>query len=295
MAGFSTLGGLASAYAAGGQVQRFNAGGGVPLDVSKANTLSPYVGEYATDALGQAKALANAPYQAYQGPLTAGASNLQQQAFAGASDLASAGYTPGSFTGGFGAAQATQYMNPYLQASLDPQLKELRRQSDIQRMADAGRLTKAGAFGGGRQAIMESEGNRSLLDKQEDVLARGYKSAYDAGLGQFNKERESDEASRQFSANFGLKSVGQLADLGATERGITSEGIAADKAQFEEQRDFAYKMPGYQLGLLQGLPIGTNTTSTNQDELSKIQTTLANLGVALQALGVTRGATTTGG
>jgi hypothetical protein len=288
------MGGLASAYAAGGQVQRFNTGG-VPLDTSKSNTLSPYVGEYATDALGQAKALANAPYQAYQGPLTAGASNLQQQAFAGASDLASAGYTPGSFTGGFGAAQATQYMNPYLQASLDPQLKELRRQSDIQRMADAGRLTKAGAFGGGRQAIMESEGNRNLLDKQEDVIGRGYKLAYDAGLGQFNKERESDEASRQFSANFGLKSVGQLADLGETERGITSEGLAADKAQFEEQRDFAYKMPGYQLGLLQGLPIGTNTSSTNQDEFSKIQTTLANLGVALQALGVTRGATTTGG
>jgi hypothetical protein len=287
------MGGLASAYAAGGQVQRFNAGGGVPLDVSKANTLSPYVGEYVTGALGEAQALASAPYQAYQGPLTAGASNLQQQAFAGASDLASAGYTPGSFAGGFGAAQATQYMNPYLQASLDPQLKELRRQSDIQRMADAGRLTKAGAFGGGRQAIMESEGNRNLLDKQEGVLAQGYKSAYDAGLGQFNKERESDEASRQFSANFGLKSVGQLADLGATERGITSEGIEADKKEFEKQRDYAYSLPGYKLGLLQGLPIGTQTTSTNQDELSKIQTTLANLGVALNALGVTRGATTT--
>jgi hypothetical protein len=285
-------GGLMTAYAAGGQVQRFNAGG-VPLDTSKSNTLSPYVGEYATTALGEAQALAKAPYQAYQGPLTAGASDLQQQAFAGASDLASAGYTPGSFTGGFGAQQATQYMNPYLQASLDPQLKELQRQSDIQRVADAGRLTKAGAFGGSRQAIMESEGRRNLLDKQQDVIGQGYKTAYDTGLGQFNKERESDEASRQFSANFGLKSVGQLADMGATQRGITSEGLAADKAQFEEQRDFAYKMPGYKLGLLQGLPIGTNTSSTNQDELSKIQTTLANLGVALNALGVTRGAPTT--
>jgi len=284
------MGGLASAYAAGGQVQRFNAGGGVPLDVSKANTLSPYVGEYVTGALGEAQALAKAPYQAYQGPLTAGASNLQQQAFAGASDLASAGYTPGSFTGGFGAQQATQYMNPYLQASLDPQLKELQRQSDIQRVADAGRLTKAGAFGGSRQAIMESEGRRNLLDKQQELIGSGYKTAYDTGLGQFNKERESDEASRQFGANFGLKSVGQLADLGATERGITSEGLAADKAQFEEQRDFAYKMPGYQLGLLQGLPIGTQTTATNQDDLSKIQSQIAGLGSlykTLSNLGVT--------
>jgi hypothetical protein len=173
--------------------------------VSRSSTLSPWVGDYVTNALGQGAALAAAPYQAYQGPLTAGASNLQQQAFAGASDIASAGYTPGSFTGGFGTTQATQYMNPYLQASLDPQLKELQRQSDIARIADAGRLTKTGAYGGSRQAIMESEGRRNLLDKQLSLIGSGYKTAYDTGLGQFNKEREADEASRQFSANFGLK------------------------------------------------------------------------------------------
>lgn len=295
-------GGLASAYASGGEVMKFNNGGatpntptptttgagGIPLDVSRSSTLSPWVGDYVTNALGQGAALAAAPYQAYQGPLTAGASNLQQQAFAGASDIASAGYTPGQFVGGFGAGQATQYMNPYLQASLDPQLKELQRQADIQRVQDAGRLTQAGAFGGSRQAIMESEGRRNLLDKQAGLIGTGYKTAYDTGMGQFNKEREAEEASRQFGANFGLKSVAQLADLGAAERGITSEGLAADKAQFQEERDFAYKMPQYQLGLLSGLPIGSNTTAVNQDAISKMQSdigglaslykTLANLG-----------------
>jgi hypothetical protein len=294
-------GGLAAAYAGGGEVQRFQTGGitpnptstgagGVPLDVSRTSTLSPWVGDYVTNALGQGAAMANQPYQAYQGPLTAGASNLQQQAFAGASDIAKAGYTPGTFTGGFDATKANQYMNPYLQASLDPQLKELQRQSDIQRVADAGRLTQAGAYGGGRQAIMESEGRRNLLDKQAGVIGTGYKSAYDTGLSQFNKEREADEASRQFSANFGLKSVGQLADLGATERGITSEGLAADKAQFQEERDFGYKMPQYQLGLLSGLPIGSNTTAANQDAISKMQSDvsgLASLYQKLSNLGVT--------
>ena len=279
-----TMGGLAAAYAGGGQVRKFEEGGGVPNDISKTSTLSPWVGDYVTSALGQGAALANAPYQAYQGPLTAGASGLQQQAFAGASEMAQAGYTPGQFTGGFGVQQAQQYMNPYLQASLDPQLKELQRQSDIARMADAGRLTKAGAFGGSRQAIMESEGRRNLLDKQQDVLGQGYKTAYDLGLGQFNKEREADEASRQFGAGFGLKSVAQLADLGETQRGITSEGIAADKAQFEEQRDFAYGMPKYQLGLLSGLPIGSNTTSVDQDALSKIYSQISGVGSTYKLL-----------
>ncbi len=297
-------GGLA-AYAAGGEVQKFQTGGatlntptptatgagGIPQDVSRTSTLSPWVGDYVTNALGQGAAMAATPYQAYQGPLTAGASNLQQQAFAGASDIATAGYTPGQFTGGFGATQASQYMNPYLQASLDPQLKELQRQADIQRVQDAGRLTQAGAYGGSRQAIMESEGRRNLLDKQAGLIGTGYKTAFDTGMGQFNKEREAEEASRQFGANFGLKSVQNLADLGATERGITSEGIAADKAQFQEERDFAYKMPQYQLGLLSGLPIGSNTTAINQDQLSKLQTDiggLASLYKTLAGLGQTK-------
>jgi hypothetical protein len=285
-----TMGGLAAAYAGGGSVQKFQAGGtpvattptttaggGVPLDTSRTSTLSPWVGDYVTGALGQGAALAQAPYQAYQGPLTAGASDLQQQAFAGASEMAQAGYQPGQFTGSFTPQVAQQYMNPYLQASLDPQLKELQRQSDIARMSDASRLTKAGAFGGSRQAIMESEGRRNLLDKQQDVLGTGYKTAYDLAQQQFAKERGDEEASRQFGANFGMKSVDMLSGLGAAQRGITSEGLAADKAQFEEQRDFAYKMPQYQLNLLQGLPIGAQTTASDQSGLAGLQSQISGL------------------
>jgi hypothetical protein len=124
---------------------------------------------------------------------------------------------------------------------------------------------------------MESEGRRNLLDKQQDVLGTGYKTAYDLAQQQYAKERGDEEASRQFGANFGLKSVDMLSGLGATQRGITSEGLAADKAQFEEQRDFAYKMPQYQLNLLQGLPIGANTTSSDQSGLAGLQSQISGL------------------
>lgn len=306
-----TMGGLANAYAGGGSVKGFSGitgsavvnptattapAGGVPLDTSRTSTLSPWVGDYVTGALGQGAALAQAPYQAYQGPLTAGASDLQQQAFAGSSDIAGAGYTPTQFTGGlFDTGAAQSYMNPYIQSALDPQLRELQRQSDIQRTQDAGRLTKAGAFGGSRQAIMESEGRRNLLDKQQDVLGQGYATAYDKAMAQFNADqaRQLDvqrlgEQSRQYGADFGLKSVNQLADLGAAQRGITSEGMAADKAQFEEQRDFAYKMPQYQLNLLQGLPIGASSTSSDQSGIEGLTSDIAGLAALykrLEALG----------
>jgi hypothetical protein len=291
-----TMGGLAAAYAGGGQVQRFQTGnlvtapapatpaaptpsasGVIPYGTSASSQLSPWAGEYVTNYLGQGAAAAAAPYQAYTGPLTAGASDLQQQAFAGGSEMAMAGYQPGQFTGSFTPQVAQQYMNPYLQASLDPQLRELQRQSDIARMGDASRLTKAGAFGGSRQAIMESEGRRNLLDKQQDVLGTGYKTAYDLAQQQYAKDRGDEEASRQFGANFGMKSIDQLSGLGAVQRGITSEGLAADKAQFEEQRDFMYKMPQYQKDLLQGIPVTTTATTSNTTELGRISAGLADL------------------
>jgi hypothetical protein len=51
------------------------------------------------------------------------------------------------------------------------------------------------------------------------------------------------------------------AQLGAgqQQRGIESEGIAADKAQFEEARANPYKMVQYQQSLLQGLPLAAQS------------------------------------
>lgn len=308
-----TMGGIAKLYASGGQVQSFADGGtpvstnvatpaagaaGIPLDTSRTSTLSPWVGDYVTGALGEGAAVAAQPYQAYTGPLTAGPSGLQQQAFAGASEMAQTGYTPTQFTTGtFNTQAVQQYMNPYLEAALQPQLAEMNRQAQMKRMEDAARLTKAGAYGGGRQAVMESEGNRNLLDLQRKALGEGYATAYDKAMGQFNTQQQREmeaqkatEASRQFGGEFGLKSLQNLANLGATQRDIEQAGIAADIGQFEEQRDYAYKMPQYKLNLLQGLPIGAQTSSTDQSGLSALQSNisgLASIYKTLAALGQT--------
>jgi hypothetical protein len=50
-----------------------------------------------------------------------------------------------------------------------------------------------------------------------------------------------------------------MSSQGATQRGIESEGIAADKAQFEEARANPYKMVQYQQSLLQGLPLAAQS------------------------------------
>jgi hypothetical protein len=260
-------------YSGGGDVQHFLAGGAT--DTSTSSTLSPWVGDLVTSTLGKAQSLADQPYQAYKGPLTAGASDLQNQAFAGASNLATTGYTPGTFTGGtFDANAAKSYMNPFLTASLSPQLAEQQRAADIARLSDNARLAQAGAFGGGRQAVMESEGRRNLLDKQTQLIGKGYETAYDKAMGQFNADQtrrmdadKAGEASRQYSATYGRDTLNDLAKMGATQRDIEQEGITADQKEWEKQRDWDKQMQQYKLGLLEKLPISTSVNTPNTNPL----------------------------
>ena len=221
-------------------------------EVGSESSLSSWAGDYVTDMLGRGQALGQQGYQAYEGPLSAGASGLQQQAFTTAGQLdadpASMGITS------FGADQAQQYMNPYLMASLNPQLDEARRQAEIDRVAAAGRLTRAGGFGGSRQALMESEGLRNLQTNLADITGKGYATAYDRALDQYNAE----QAARN---KYGFDVMAEQQGLGAIQRGIESEGQAADYAQFKEERDFPYKQVQYMQSLLQGLPIEAQSVS----------------------------------
>ena len=323
-------GGLAQ-LAQGGAVQRF-ADGGVPAGtMGTEQTLAGWTGDYVPNMLAQGQALANAPYQQYQGPLTAGASELQNKAFTTAGNLATpssigtaantAGtiankaqglsYTPNTAT--FGADQAKQYMNPYLQQSLDPQLAEARRQSDITAQQNNAQMTKAGAFGGGRQAILTGENQRNLGSNLANITGQGYNTAFTNAMSQFNADQARKMQENQFGANYGLQGLqtglqaaqtqGQLgstqnqadlanlsaqAGLGAQQRGIESEGIAADKAQFEAARDNPYKMLQFQQSLLNGLPIsaqnyqsaGTSTLTDVAGGMSTVDKMLATLGLS---------------
>lgn len=248
--------------------------------LSTESALSNWAGPYVTDMLGKGQALSETPYQAYMGPLTAGASSLQNQAFQGIAGLAMpstmGGYTPQSFTA---PGTAQQYMNPYLQQSLDPQLAEIRRQADITRLGDAGRLTKAGAYGGSRQAVMESEGNRNLATQLARTTGEGYNTAYDKAANQFNTEQGLGLNAQNLTNQYGLSALGKTAELGATQRGIESEGIAADMAQFNQERDFPYKQVQYQQSLLQGMPLATQSYTYQQPStLSNVAGTAGGLG-----------------
>ena len=238
--------------------------------MSTASSLAPWAGPYVTDILGKGEALASTPYTAFGGPLTAGPSSLQNQAFQGIGALGIPQATSmGSFTGSeyipptaadaltgdtaaegyYGPASGNvvqNYMNPYLEAALQPQYAQAVEDYGIAQNELQSRYAKAGSYGGSRQGVAEGMLGGKALQNMSAITGRGYEQAYENAQNMFNKDRA-----------YGLDALMQQADLGQVQRDIEGQGMAADIAQFQEERDYPYKQLQYQQSLLEGLPIST--------------------------------------
>ena len=248
----------------------------VPNITSQESTVSNYAAPYVSDMLSKGQAISSTPYQAYTGELVAGPSDLQKQAFSGIGALTMPGGFGTAQTGmqniannTFGSQQAQQYMNPYLQASLNPQLEEARRQSQITQMQNSSKLAGAGAYGGGRQAIMDAETQRSLGTNLANITGQGYNTAYNNATQQYNAEQNralqaqqgiGSLATSQNQAN--LANLGAQSAAGATQQQLQQQADTAAKQQFEEERAYPQNQLKFQQSLLQGLPITTQNYYT---------------------------------
>jgi hypothetical protein len=219
------------------------------------SSLSNWVGPYVSEMLGRGMALSNQPYTAYTGNLTPDRNGTLDQSYnvtdpsTGSQMLDNMGQPVTNDT------VAGQYMNPYLQQALNPQIDELRRQQKISSLDNNTRLTKAGAYGGSRQAIMDSEGDRNLLDQIARTQSQGYLDAYSEAHGQFNKEEDRRRAAQTYNNEYGLDVLATQGAAGDRQRGFTAEGIAADRAQFEDEKNYPLKQVQYLQSLLQELPL----------------------------------------
>ena len=252
--------------------------------IAEESSLSSWAGPYVTEMLGRGQALAGLPYQAYMGPLAPGQSGLQQQAFQGLGALqtpttAQTTYDPMSFTGaGYAAPTAQQaaagemgaytpasgnvvqqYMTPYLQGALQPQYDAASRQAQIAAQNLQSQYGKAGAYGGSRQGVAEAELQRGLLDRMAGITGQGYQDAFTQAQNQFNEEARRQMEAQQNTNQYGLDVSKAMQDAGMTQRNIAGQGIAADVAQFEQERDYPYKQIQFMQSLLQGLPLETQS------------------------------------
>ena len=174
----------------------------------------------AQDALqGQAQRLAQSGVGSFQPFLSA----AQQQA--GAAGTTLGGVSLGAPT----AAQTQQFMSPYQSQVIDASLAEFDRNAAMQQQTISDQAIASGAFGGGREGVVQSEYmrgsdmNRAQL--QANLLQQGFGQAQQAAQQQFQNQMG------LASAIPGLQSgdISTLGSLGALNQAQTQAGLDAQR------------------------------------------------------------------
>jgi hypothetical protein len=207
-------------------------------------------------------------------PQVAGLDALQTQAQQMASTAATAGGL-GSFqpyltaaqqlTGPMSATQQQQYMSPYQSQVMEASLAEFDRNAAINRQQISDAAVQSGAFGGGREGVMQSEyqlgsdRNRALL--QAGMLQEGFNQA------QAQRGQDLQTQLGLMSAVPGLQTdrISTLGQLGAMNQAQTQAGLDATReanrmSAFmpQEQMD---RFAGQVTGLMGGYPAQYQTTN----------------------------------
>ena len=238
-------------------------GGGAPQPTSQnvnQSNLPEYARPYFEDIMNRGQAVSQAQYTPYTGQRQAGFTPLQEQGFQGVSGLgvsplmgSAASITGAAGIGGLTAGQnytqqatnpgaISSYMSPYMQNVVDWQKTQAINDYGRQLPGQQAAATKAGAFGGSRQAIVESEAQRNLRNQLGGIQAQGTQQAFD----QANKNL-------QFGSSLGLQGLDTAGRMGAQfgQLGQTAFGQQAAAAQ-AQQAAGATQQAQAQTGLDQG-------------------------------------------
>jgi len=196
----------------------------------------------------------------------------------------------------FGGEQAGQYMSPYLEAALNPQIAAAQRTSEMEGQKQQADAVGRGAFGGSRDALMRMEREKNLGAQIEGIRSKGYQDAFTNAQSQFNADQAramqaqtANIGQQQFGANLGLQGLqaaGQAAStlgtLGQQQFGQEQAAIdmqnkfGTQQQQFEQakidqqikdyanEQQWSMQQLGNMSNLLRGLPMQATTTQSYQ-------------------------------
>ena len=177
------------------------------------------------------------------------------------------------------------YQSPFQDQVIDLALGDIQRQQDIAQQRAQDQAIGAGAFGGSRSAILESEATRPFAEQ----AARTAANLRQAGFEQAQRAAESDIARQQAQQRFqaGLlgderaaqfQTLGLLGRQGAQQRGLQQAALQAARGEF----DRALQYGPQQFGLLASGGPGFSAGQINTTQPS----TLDNLTTAASLLGI---------
>src|SRR5210317_2367610 len=210
------------------------------------------------ELFGAARGAAQQPFIPYTGPMVAGFSPDQLRQFQATRGLfeTGMGYDPTKALQGLAqearpmTGQAASllgqdigaYQSPYQQQVIDLAMQDIQKQADIARTGAQERAIRAGAFGGSRSALLESESQRPYAEQ----MARTAAGLRQSGFEQAQRAAQSDLARQQQLGIFGAgqeqqralqqAQLQQQAGLMGTEQ---QQQRAIQQAQFGQQAGLA--------------------------------------------------------
>ena len=248
------------------------------------NDLPSWMRDPLVGMINTGEQLAQEPYAAYQGPRIAGFNQTQEQAFGQVDQYANSA-APYFGIGALSAGQAgvgvdqlaSQYMNPYINAAIDPAAQEMERayMKDLNRIG--GQAGSNNAFGGSRQALLEQGTQRNYFEGIGDLYAQGRSAAYDRGINAAG----SDQNRRAQLAGIwgglgqgqqaaGLAGADALSLSGGMQQGMDQNRLDLAYGDFQEQEQHPYSQLSFFRSLVTGLPqVGTRQTTQQTPDPSR--------------------------
>lgn len=260
-------------------------GGKQPKSTTQITELPAWARGYAKDILAKGAALTDIntnPYVQYGGQRVAGFSPLQQQSFDSAANLQ---YNPvgQQYTG----ENVGQYMNPYLQNALAPQLREAVSSGLMAQNMDAAKAVGQGAFGGTRGALQQSLTQKNVLQNMADINARGYSDAFNQAAGMFNQDQARRIQEAQFGAGYGMD-VNKLQNTyGQQQQAQQQRGIDVAYQNFLDEKNYPYKQLGFMSDLIKNPAIGSRSQQQMYENSGgNTLSTVAGLGAVAKGAGL---------
>jgi hypothetical protein len=171
----------------------------------------------------------------------------------------------------FGVNQAQQYMSPFLEQALEPQLRsavsDARRAQITQDLGAA----RQGTYGGSRQLLASLEREKDLSRQMGDIRARGMQSAFENAQQQFERDRAAGMTTGQ--AN--LQAALQQQQLG-TQTGLQAALANLDAASQANVQNLAATLQ------TQGLNADQALRAALANQQAELTTGQQNLSAALQ-------------
>jgi hypothetical protein len=202
--------------------------------------------------------------------------------------------------GAFDAATAQAGMDPYMQAVVNEQKRQIQKDYEGSKAGRAAQAVQAGAFGGGRQGAQEAVAESEMLDRMAMAQATGLQQAYGAARDEFGAaetRRQAEAQSGQQAEQMKLQVAQAQENLAKTQQGLQEARLklqnavgAEEKAEAQRELDLKYEdfinardnerqNLAFYNALLRGIPVPTQSQVIQYQPTSGAAQ-LAGLGLA---------------